>query len=654
MNRMQQQSNIIGQQQQQQQQHSQQPPPSQPSTDLNSSPALQQAFQSNNLQFLVDAAKSNKLNNDNLQRLQKLIRHRQLQQIQLQQQQQSQQQQQFPNLVPSQIAAAKNLQQKIETIDLQLRNPNLSPQDRDNARKAYDEAKNLQALFIQQLRNSQQSNKQNNPQKPSAPNMLHTQSQPQLGSNYDNNFSNMIGTSSQAAWPNQQSQQHQFPSLSSNISGDHQSNMLGLGLVGASDTPQQPQPRPNLSMMPQLQPENFLKALIDLMKKRGTPIEKLPEVDGKGIDLHKLYMTVMQSGGSIEVHRQSKWPLVGAIIGLPMSTQYGETTPRVSNNTAQSLANVYREYLAPFEQVWMKAVQDQVAQRRAAVMQQQQSQQQQSPQTRPLAGFPQPTPQQFTQQPPQPQQQPPLPQKPQQPQQPQKPQQPPQPQPPQAMQQQQLMASLSTMSDDQLRGLNLTPEQIMQLRRKIQQPQMSTPLVPPQSSMAGAPPMDANVLSAASTGANAPASATAPMQNSASTSEAMQPAMSNSMPIMMPPKERLSQASQLVQSIKQSIMQQRPPVNSQPNLNPAEQHQIAQTCAEIKPMLISLENILPIFLCLNDPIEPGKIEAVKKISLMVSGCVEMAEFINTLYRLLCTTNRQLCFHNDNFVSIWRI
>ncbi|TIC24235.1 hypothetical protein E3Q10_04131 [Wallemia mellicola] len=665
MNRLQQQqSGLLNQQQQQ-------PQPSAPNNDFNNSPAfqqqIQQAFQSNNLQFLVEAAKSNKLNNENIQRLQKLIRHRQLQQIQLQQQHQQHQQQQqqqqqsqqsqlpqFPNLVPSQIAAAKNLQQKIETIDLQLRNPSLSPQDRDNARKAYEEAKNLQALFIQQLRNSQQ--KPNPAATTAAPSMVHSQSQPQLGSNYvnENTFSNMMPTNSQSNWPNQQQQaqqsqqpqqpqqpqqqqQQQFPSLSNNINGDNQSNMLGLGLVGASNTPQQqmpasqtptqpsPQMRPNLSMAAQLQPDNFLKALIELMKKRGTPIEKLPEVDGKGIDLHKLYMTVVHSGGSLEVHRQGKWPLIGAMIGLPLSTQFGESSPRVSNNNAQALANVYREYLAPFEQVWTKALQDQLAQRRAAMMQtQQQQQSQQSPQTRPVTQFPQSTP---------------APQFPQQATSsaPNKTST-----PTQQQQQQQLMASLSTMSDEQLRGLNITPDQILQLRRKIQQPQMSTPVIQPQqmaptSSIPSAAPMDANILSSASASANAGASAS--MQANASASEAMQQTLSNNMPtIMMPPKERLAQASQLVQSIKQSIMQQRPPVNSQPNLSPQEQHQIAQVCAEIKPMLISLENILPIFLCLNDPIEPGKIEAVKKISLMT---------VMYYQQTIMLPQRQFCFNLED-------
>ena len=517
---------------------------------------------------MIDLAKSNKLNNQQLDKLQKLIRHRQFQQIQLQQQQQQQQQSQqssqqplqqpqqppsqqsmqfnqFNNLVPTQISAAKNLQSKIESIDLQLRNPNLSPQERESAKKSYDEAKNLQTLFIQQLRNSHQKSN-------SSTGMLHSQSQPSIPTSTSfqpdlqpNSFNNTLSsTTSQPSWPNHQPSQppnQQFPSLSNNISDNSQSNMLGLGLVSTPQNNQnQTSPfRPNISSLPQLQPENFLKALVDLMKKRGTPIEKLPEVEGRGIDLHKLYTSTIQLGGSLEVTRQGKWPIIGALLGLPITSLPNESPPRTSNQISQSLANVYREYLAPFEQIWIKAFQDQVVQRRAAAMQQQQqSQPTQSPQQRPIPQLPQshttPT-----------------------------------------IPQQQIVASLSTMTDDQLRALNITPEQIMQLRRKASS-QAPTPVMQSQqqmpstsTNMQSVPSIDASLLSNTSMDPSVsegiqPSNVQQPItkpQPQSQTQQPHQPQTIPQQPVSMPSKERLAQASQLVQSIKQSIMQQRRKLN---------------------------------------------------------------------------------------------
>ena len=48
-------------------------------------------------------------------------------------------------------------------------------------------------------------------------------------------------------------------------------------------------------------PNTFMKALFDTMKKRDKPILAIPKVEGKEVDLHKLYKVVQQRGGSAPV-----------------------------------------------------------------------------------------------------------------------------------------------------------------------------------------------------------------------------------------------------------------------------------------------------------------------------------------------------------------
>lgn len=52
-------------------------------------------------------------------------------------------------------------------------------------------------------------------------------------------------------------------------------------------------------------PQTFMKALIDTMKHRGTPLTTFPRVDGKEVDLFRLYRVVQTRGGSAVVSVQS-------------------------------------------------------------------------------------------------------------------------------------------------------------------------------------------------------------------------------------------------------------------------------------------------------------------------------------------------------------
>lgn len=52
-------------------------------------------------------------------------------------------------------------------------------------------------------------------------------------------------------------------------------------------------------------PQTFMKALIDTMKHRGTPLTTFPRVDGKEVDLFRLYKVVQQRGGSALVSSES-------------------------------------------------------------------------------------------------------------------------------------------------------------------------------------------------------------------------------------------------------------------------------------------------------------------------------------------------------------
>ncbi|KAK9899755.1 hypothetical protein P389DRAFT_207384 [Cystobasidium minutum MCA 4210] len=95
-------------------------------------------------------------------------------------------------------------------------------------------------------------------------------------------------------------------------------------------------------------PQTFMKALIDTMKHRGTPLTTFPKVDGKEVDLFRLYRVVQTRGGSAVIRQQGLWRQVALETGIPVSA---ESSQRVF----EQMSKVYGDFLEAFEETQRRA-----------------------------------------------------------------------------------------------------------------------------------------------------------------------------------------------------------------------------------------------------------------------------------------------------------
>lgn len=88
---------------------------------------------------------------------------------------------------------------------------------------------------------------------------------------------------------------------------------------------------------------NFLDALAKFWDLQGTPLRKLPIVNGQAIDLHSLYTLVDTLGGYEKVSQQrGQWSHVARMLGLKRSS------------AQQSLASLVKQkygHVVPFRRV---------------------------------------------------------------------------------------------------------------------------------------------------------------------------------------------------------------------------------------------------------------------------------------------------------------
>jgi hypothetical protein len=140
----------------------------------------------------------------------------------------------------------------------------------------------------------------------------------------------------------------------------------------------------------QLNPQLFMKSLFEVMRKRGEPIEGTPYVDGKEVDLYRLYQAVMTAGGSTVVRLFSAsfslhvpslsrffmiahlfssqqvtttgiWHRIAHQLGWPVDpapAQLRDANPD-SQRISLELARSYHKLLQPFEEVWSTSLKKQ-------------------------------------------------------------------------------------------------------------------------------------------------------------------------------------------------------------------------------------------------------------------------------------------------------
>ncbi|KAG8917642.1 hypothetical protein FRC01_002315 [Tulasnella sp. 417] len=118
-------------------------------------------------------------------------------------------------------------------------------------------------------------------------------------------------------------------------------------LTKAYIQPQQ-NPQPGQPGRPMQFHEFFTKAFNGwLYQCQLTPY--FPRVDGKEVELHKLFLVVGALGGYRAVFEQKLWPIVGAKIGFPY---FSGPLPYSKPEVAEQLSKIYQKILADFEVHW--------------------------------------------------------------------------------------------------------------------------------------------------------------------------------------------------------------------------------------------------------------------------------------------------------------
>ncbi|MCJ1253955.1 hypothetical protein MMC24_001769 [Lignoscripta atroalba] len=103
-------------------------------------------------------------------------------------------------------------------------------------------------------------------------------------------------------------------------------------------------------------PEQFVRTLAQFMQARGLPLNTIPIVGGRPVNLMQLYAVVMKSGGSKKVTATNQWSTVAASLAFP---------PVQFPSAAQEIQNYWHSNLGPYESVWWQNVQHQQRQRAA-------------------------------------------------------------------------------------------------------------------------------------------------------------------------------------------------------------------------------------------------------------------------------------------------
>lgn len=104
-----------------------------------------------------------------------------------------------------------------------------------------------------------------------------------------------------------------------------------------------------------LSPEQFKRALMDLMHRHGKAVQMNPVVNGREVDLYQLFTLVQSFGGSKTISQNGRWASVAASLGFVSMNQ----TQLVA--ISLQLSQVYKNYLELFEEVWNRALLHQIS-----------------------------------------------------------------------------------------------------------------------------------------------------------------------------------------------------------------------------------------------------------------------------------------------------
>ncbi|KAG8899464.1 hypothetical protein FRC00_001397 [Tulasnella sp. 408] len=108
------------------------------------------------------------------------------------------------------------------------------------------------------------------------------------------------------------------------------------------------QPQPGQPGRPMHFHEFFTKAFDNWLAQKQLMLVP-PRIDGKGVELHKLFLMVGALGGCRAVFEKKLWPVVGAKIGFP---DFSGPLPYSKPEVADQLSKIYQNLLADFEVHW--------------------------------------------------------------------------------------------------------------------------------------------------------------------------------------------------------------------------------------------------------------------------------------------------------------
>ena len=96
----------------------------------------------------------------------------------------------------------------------------------------------------------------------------------------------------------------------------------------------------NELLVRKVQRMRFMKQLTEFSDASGKPLKKIPDVSGRALDLHLLYMLVDKRGGFERVGSERKWSEVAEHMNMHHTT---------TGHLAQALKKHYQQLLLPFE-----------------------------------------------------------------------------------------------------------------------------------------------------------------------------------------------------------------------------------------------------------------------------------------------------------------
>lgn len=142
----------------------------------------------------------------------------------------------------------------------------------------------------------------------------------------------------------------------------------GMGVTGGgAGVPMNVNVGGPMQLPPPLEKARFENAYKSWVQARNMKHdERLMSVDGRLIDLYALHMNVMQEGGFNKVQNQELWVVIGGKMGFVQFPGTDAEPAKSGPGVAQRLAAVYKDYLLPFDTMYITSVIERRKQMQAA------------------------------------------------------------------------------------------------------------------------------------------------------------------------------------------------------------------------------------------------------------------------------------------------